>query len=99
MWGLLWEFYATPECFEIRLFRLLPFYRLKTTNIVAAHVIEGRFNFAAILNLGSHPWNTISIVNRWPRRLVLVEKRWWPRFPAITPKNPDEFAAMLTHKV
>ena len=99
MWGLLWEFYATPECLEIRLFRLLPIYRLKTTNIVAAHVIEGRFNFAAIWNLGSHPWNSVSIVNRWPRRWVLVEKRWWPRFLAITPKNPDEFAAMLTHKV
>lgn len=99
MWGLLWEFYATPECFEIRLFRLLPIYRLKAKNIVAVHIIEGRFNFAAILNLGSHPWNTVTIGNRWPRRLVLVEKRCWPRFLAITPENPDEFAAMLNHKV
>jgi hypothetical protein len=98
MWGFLWEYYVISDRFEVRLLRLLPIYRLKTKNIVAAHVIEGALNFSGFLRLGSHPWNTISMGNRWPQKWVLVEKRWWPRFLAITPKDPEEFANTLHPK-
>jgi hypothetical protein len=95
MSGLLWEYYATPAGFEVRLFRLLLIYRLRKENIIDAHIIDGVFNIRALLRLGSHPWKTISMGNRWRRRWVLLEKRRWPRFLAITPNNPDEFASIL----
>jgi hypothetical protein len=95
MSGLLWEYYATPAGFEVRLFRLLLIYRLRKENIVDAHIIDGMFNFLALFRLGGHPWNTISMGNRLRRRWVLLEKRGWPRFLAITPNNPEEFVSML----
>jgi hypothetical protein len=99
MWGLLWEYYATSEGFEVRLFRLILIYRLRRENIVAAHIIEGQFNFAAVFELGGHPWNIVSMGNRWSRKWILLEKRRWPRFLGITPKDPEAFARQLSgHK-
>jgi hypothetical protein len=98
MSGLLWEYYATPEGFEVRLFRLVLIYRLRRENIVAAHIIDGMFNFAAVFKLGGHPWNILSMGNRLRRRWVLLEKRRWPRFLGITPDNPDEFVRALKDK-
>jgi hypothetical protein len=100
MWGLLWEYYATPEAFEVRLFRVFLVYRVKRENIVAAHIIDGMVNFSAVARLGGHPWNTISMANRWGwhRRWILLERRGWPRFLAISPDKPDEFASILVSR-
>jgi hypothetical protein len=95
MFGLAWDYFVTPEHFEIRVFCFLPVYRLKLNNVVAVHPIDGMFNLAAIGKLGGHPWNTVSLGNRWKRRWILLEKRSWPRFLAITPKHPSDFAQLL----
>jgi hypothetical protein len=95
MYGLLWDYFVTPKGFEIRLFRLLLIYRLKRENIVEAHIIDGFFGMASVSRLGGHPWNVISLRNRFERRWIMLEKRCWPRFLAISPKNPDEFIARL----
>jgi hypothetical protein len=95
MYGWLWDYFVTAEGFEIRLFRFLLVYRLKRENIVGAHPIEGMLNFGAYRKLGGHPWNTVSICNRLQRKWIMLEKRRWPRFLAISPKDPDEFIASL----
>ena len=95
MWGLLWEYYATPNGVEVRLFRHLRLWRLRREDIVSAQVIDGALNLAAMGRAGSHPWNTISMGNRWSGRWVLVEKRRWPRFLAMTPRDPDAFVQTL----
>jgi hypothetical protein len=95
MWGLLFDYYATAKGFEVRLFGLILVYRLKRDNIVAAHIIDGMFNFSEVIRLGSHPWNSVAMANRWRRKWVLLEKRWWPRFLSVTPKNAHEFVATL----
>ncbi|SRR6266508_3857021 len=87
MCGLLWEYFITPFGLEIRVCGYLPIYRLKNRNIIGAYLVEGIDELA----FGGHPWNTLRIGNRLRWRWVLVEKRWWPRFLAITPKNPDDF--------
>jgi len=96
MFSFLWQYYARPEGFEVRLFCLFLIYRLGPQNIVAAHVVDGVFNFKAVAALGGHPWNVVSMGNRlFPRQWVLLEKRRWPRFLAITPKDPEVFVRAL----
>lgn len=92
MYGWLWEYYATHAGLEIRLFKFLPIYRLNKRNIVSARIIDGVFGG---WKFGAQPWNTISIWNRVRRRWVLVEKRWWPRFLAVTPRDPEKFIRAL----
>jgi hypothetical protein len=94
MW-MVFDYFATSQGIEVRLFRTFTVYRLRRTNIVAAHLVEGMLNFRDLVRLGSHPWNTISMGNRWRKKWVMVEKRCWPRFLAITPPNPEEFVASL----
>jgi hypothetical protein len=95
MFGLLWDYFVTPKGFEIRLLRFVLIYRLKRENIIGVHPIDGMLNFGAYRRLGGHPWNTISMCNRWQRRWIMLEKRWWPRFLAVSPKNPDKFTRDL----
>jgi hypothetical protein len=95
MHGLIWEYYVTSAGFEIRLFRVLLVYRLRKQNMVAAHLVDGMRG----LEFGSHPFNTVSLSNRWQRKWVLIEKRCWPvvgaRFLGVTPKNPEEFVIQI----
>lgn len=91
----MYDCFATPKGLEVRLFRRLLIYRLRKENIVNAHVIEGMFKFAALIKRGSYPWNTISMGNRICRRWILLEKRQWPRFLAITPDDPERFIQAL----
>ncbi len=46
---------------------------------------------AVLIKFGSYPWNRIALGNRLRGTWVLVEKRWWPRFLAITPDDPETF--------
>jgi hypothetical protein len=92
MYAWVFEYYVTATGFEVRIFKLLPLYRLRKRNIVSPRAINGFFGAAAF---GSHPWNTVSMGNRLRRRWVLLEKRCWPRFLAITPAEPDVFVAAL----
>src|ERR1700674_1537522 len=73
MRSLLWECYLTPTRYEVRLFRLIPVYRLRYRNVADVHIIDGAFNFRALLQLGTHPWNTVSMKNRWRSRWILLE--------------------------
>lgn len=95
MSGWFWDYFVTPQGFEIRLFRFLLIYRLRRDQIVRVHIIDGMFNFGALMAVGWHPWNTISLGNRWRRRWILLEKKWWPRFLAISPNNAELFAEEL----
>jgi len=95
MHGLLWDYFATLRGFEIRLFRYLLVYRLSRENIVGLHIIDGFFGMGSVSRLGGHPWNVISMRNRFGRKWIMLEKRCWPRFLAISPKDPDEFIARL----
>lgn len=91
MYGLIWEYFVTHEAFEMRLFRFVPIYRLKKRNIVAAHLVRGMRG----LEFGSHPFNTIGMGNRLRWNWVLIEKRRWPRFLGITPKDPEAFVGQI----
>jgi hypothetical protein len=91
MYGLIWEYLITREAFEVRLFGFVPIYRLKKESIVAAHLGHG----LRALEFGSHPLNTITMGNRLRRDWVLLEKRWWPRFLGITPKDPEAFVGQI----
>ena len=95
MFDFLWEYYAGTNGFEVRLFRLILIYRLRRERIVAAHIIDGIFNFKAVSEPGGHPLNVLSIGNRLQRRWVLLEKRFWPRFLGITPRDPEAFVRAL----
>jgi hypothetical protein len=92
MFGLLWEYYATSRGLEIRVFRLLTVYVLRRARIMRVRLVRGFDGFGP---LGWHPWNTLSMGNRWRRQRVLVEKRGWPRFLAITPRDPEAFVREL----
>jgi hypothetical protein len=95
MYGWLWDYFVALKGFEIFLFRFLLVYRLRRENIVGAHPIDGMFNLRAYRNLGGHPWNTVSMCNRLQRKWIMLEKRCWPRFLAISPRHADEFIASL----
>lgn len=88
MCGWLWDYEATPRGLEIRLFKCVLVYRLRSQDIFSAHVIPG---WLGGFRLGAHPWNTVALSNRLRWTWVLVEKRGWPRFLALTPKNPAAF--------
>ena len=88
MYGWLWDCYVTSSGLELRLFKLLPMYWLSGHNIVGVHIVRG---WLGGFQLGSHPWNTVALGNRLRRTWVLVEKRRWPRFLAITPDDPETF--------
>jgi hypothetical protein len=90
------RYLITAKAFEIRLFRRLTIYRLKREDIVGAHVVTGFANrlFGAWA-LGSHPWNTLNLGGSFSRRFVLLEKRRWFRFLAITPSDPFGFIELL----
>ncbi len=88
MFRWLWDCYVTPRGLEFRLFRLVLLYRLRLHNVVSVRIVTGWFRG---FKFGSHPWNTIALGNRLRWTWVLVEKRWWPRFLAITPDNPETF--------
>ena len=69
---------------------------MKKADIITAHVIEGLLKGGfGVRELGSNPWNTLNIRNRFRRRYVLMEKRGGFRFLAITPDDPDGFVGLL----
>src|SRR5436305_7953886 len=90
MCAWLWYCYVTPVGLEFRLFGVLSFYRLRWQSVHNVHIVKGWFG-VSWLKLGSHPWNTVVLGGgcrlRWTS--VLIEKRWWPRFLAITPDDPE----------
>ena len=90
MCAWLWDCYVTPMGLEFRLFGVLSIYRLRWHNVHNVHIVKGWFG-VSWLKLGSHPWNTVVLGGgcrlRWTS--VLIEKRWWPRFLAITPDDPE----------
>jgi hypothetical protein len=89
----LFDYKVTARGLEIYLVGFLTVYILRPKNLVSAQVVYGMFGG---FDYGSNSFNTIALGNRFRTTWVLVKKRWWPNFLAITPKNPKEFARELT---
>ena len=100
MYAWLFDYFLTPSAFEIRIAGNLTVYRLNKRDILGAHIIQNWFSGGFWVGaFGNHPWNTVRLGNRLRRRYVLLEKRRWPRFLAISPDNPDEFVQLLGRSV
>jgi hypothetical protein len=92
---MIYDYFLIPGGFELRLFGIIRIARVKRTDIPAAHVIEGMCNFGATYKLGMRPWNVWRLGNRFARRWVLVEKRGWPNYFAMTPRGPSQFVDQM----
>ena len=80
----------TQQGLEVYFFGSEPAWTLRPQNMVGAHVVDSWFGG---FEFGAHPLNLISLDNRLRRKHVLIEKRGWPRFIAITPDDPEAFVA------
>jgi hypothetical protein len=93
------SYFITPQAFELRLFGRLTIYRVRKERIIGAHISTEFRGFLKRLfgawELRGHPWNTFNMGSPFRRRYVLIEKRGWMRFLAITPDDPDRFVKSL----
>jgi hypothetical protein len=86
----------TQQGLEVYFFGSTPAWTLRPENMVGAHVVDSWFGG---FEFGAHPFNLISLDNKLWRKHVLIEKRGWPRFIAITPDDPEAFVAALMRLV